>query len=139
MALRINAGERARARITIENVGQQPGTFEVENDIFLNGVRQGSFWKDGINFPCAIRPPSENKVQSIRLDPGERGTLTFGIGEWACSNPNAFPSGALMDVVWSVRVRETGESFEFDDRNALQHQILTSAQGEVARVEYTLV
>lgn len=144
MSLVVRAGCRVRARVTIKNDGVLQGTFRLRGQTLyttgnLAGAVAGNFFNNPtIHTETNLPEQNEYYIDTV-FNGGEQKTVTMYSANWAGSNPAAFSSGYLFDVIWKVEVLETGEVFEFMDDNALQHQQVTQSKPVFAGVTYDLV
>lgn len=140
MAVVVQAGKTVKATISVQNAGQQRGTFRLQGQIFYTGTTNlaGNFFVNQ-GYSNANPPPSGANIAQFNLEPGQIGQITMYSGVWADGNPAGFPSAQLFDVLWTLTCVETGQSVTRKDSNALQHQTLTPPQAQITSVTYTVI
>lgn len=135
MATVIEAGQTVVSNITVQNVGQQTGTFDVFGTIFNKaGQDVGSFTATPVT-PEATTP--DDTVERVVVGAGQSQVIQMFKVNWALGDPTNFESQQLFDVEIDVNVIETGQGFSFTFTDALQHQTLQAAQPQV-QAEFTI-
>lgn len=129
----INAGETVQVNVTIENIGQQLGTFQMQAVV----VPVGDVFTNPVNTFYETTSLINNTVQSV-ISPNEQSTLIMYSQPWAGGDPLAYGSLEEFDVIFRITVAETSEVYDFRGAEKLTHQELAAAQPTIIDVVYTI-
>lgn len=144
MAIVVNAGNFVQANVTIQNIGQQAGTFRLTAVVVPVGgdpatdVVQTFYNASGFS-PSNPPPAGADFVDSpSAIAPNDSVQLTMFSDSWGGGDPLTYTTDEIFDVVFFVTVLETSEVFEFRGDQALQHQSLAPAQPTIVGVDYVV-
>jgi len=142
MALTVDAGNYVQVNITLENVGQQIGTFQVTSVVVPNGGQvadavQTFYTASGYN-PTNPPPAGANIFETPPVAPNAQATAIMYTNQWANGDPLTYSTQQLFDVIFQVTVLETAQTFTFRGEDALQHQVLAPASPNIVGVDYVI-
>lgn len=140
----VSAGNFVQVDVSIQNVGQQVGTFKISAVVVPRGqpvsAKVQTFYGTKGYTPTNPPPAGADVVQAAAATSvGSTTVLTMFSNSWADGNPLKYASQEVFDVIFMITVVETGAAFTFLGDSVLVHQTLAPAQPTIVNVVYSVL
>lgn len=140
----VSAGNYVQVDVSIQNVGQQAGTFKISALVTPHGqpasAKVQTFYKIKGYSSTNIAPAGADVVQATAATAvGATTVLSMFTDKWADGNPLKYSSNQVFDVIFTITVVETGIQFTFLGDGVLTHQALNPASPTIVNVVYTVL